>query len=91
VPLRDEAGERERQGDMRIKSTTEECEEEPTEPSQYYEYGEDTSRREEQHIFFFFSFLFRIDILRFRIFGNKNLVKQLNRNCALAKFIAGFM
>ncbi|XP_018402536.1 PREDICTED: VID27-like protein [Cyphomyrmex costatus] len=37
VPFRGEADERERQ-DMRIKSTTEECEEESTEPSQYYEY-----------------------------------------------------
>ncbi|XP_011060587.1 PREDICTED: histone H3.v1-like [Acromyrmex echinatior] len=38
MPLRDEAGERRKQEDMRIKSATEECEEESTEPSQYYEY-----------------------------------------------------
>lgn len=58
VPFGNEANERERREVARIRSVTEECEDKSTEPSQYYEYGEDASRREERRLLFslFFSF-----------------------------------
>jgi len=54
VPFGSEVDEREREEVVRIKSATEECENESTEPSQYYEYGEDATRREEHFLLLFF-------------------------------------
>lgn len=63
MPLEGEASERERREAVRIRSATEECEDELTEPSQYYEYGEDARRREEHHILVSFFLSLSTDIL----------------------------
>lgn len=42
-----EVNEPERKGSMKIRSVTEDCEDESTEPLQYYDYGEKKSVGEE--------------------------------------------
>ncbi|KYN41100.1 hypothetical protein ALC56_04251 [Trachymyrmex septentrionalis] len=73
VPLRDEAGECERQEDMRIKSTTEECEEESTEPSQYYEYETEVKNVASQDV----QYSKRQAILPTKVFGASLLILLL--------------
>lgn len=60
VPFGGKVGERERREEevVRIRSGIEECEDESTESPQYYEYGEDASRREERLVLFFSFFFF---------------------------------
>lgn len=59
VPFGGKVDERERQEVVRIRSATEECEDDFTESPQYYDYGEEASRRKERpfssisHFFFF--------------------------------------
>lgn len=61
MPFGGKVDERERQEVVRIRSATEECEDESTESPQYYEYGESASRREGHLILIFF---YRYDILK---------------------------
>lgn len=56
MPFGGKVDERERQEVVRIRSATEECEDESTESPQYYEYGESASRREGHLILFSFFF-----------------------------------